>query len=205
MDRYTGEEWTALAKLAAYPEPMNVAQFRAFYDTRPDGEKWELLDGELFLNASPVRPHQKIVGSVFFALETIRLQFGAAWEVMPGIGVRLSDFSAVEPDLMIRISDDLVGNMCDDILIAFEVLSPSTRRNDLEFKRINYASLPTLTHYVVISPERIEVRVYARTANWTEARLTRLADQIVFEELGTQLALSAIYANMTKLISAGQV
>ena len=35
--------------------PMTVEEFYAFTDTRPDDEKWELIDGEPILNASPVR------------------------------------------------------------------------------------------------------------------------------------------------------
>ena len=33
--------------------PMTVEEFYAFTDTRPDEEKWELIDGEPILNASP--------------------------------------------------------------------------------------------------------------------------------------------------------
>lgn len=28
---------------------MNIDEFYVFYDTRPDGERWELIDGELVL------------------------------------------------------------------------------------------------------------------------------------------------------------
>ena len=33
--------------------PMSVEEYFAFTDTRPDNEKWELIDGEPILNASP--------------------------------------------------------------------------------------------------------------------------------------------------------
>ena len=187
-----------MAKLAAFPEPMNVEQFLAFNATRPDGEKWELLDGELFMNATPVWPHQKIVHAVAVALENRRRASHGNWSIAPGIGVRLSDFTSVEPDLMIRPDDDLTGSMCDDIIVAIEVLSPSTRRNDLEFKRLNYASLPSLTHYVVISPEQVEVRVFARGAAWKEVRLLQLEDIVQFDKLNVQLPLAEIYAGTKK-------
>lgn len=188
-----------MAKLAAFPEPMNVEAFLAFYGTRPDGEKWELLDGELFMNATPVRPHQKIVHAIAVALENRHRASGGDWEITPGIGVRLSDFTSVEPDLMIRPDDDLAGSMCDDIIVAIEVLSPSTRRNDLEFKRLNYASLPSLTHYVVVCPEQIEVRVFARGVAWKEALLRQLEDIVQFENLNVQLPLAEIYAKTKNL------
>ena len=190
-----------MATLAAFPEPMNVEQFLAFYDTRPDGEKWELIDGELFMNATPARPHQKIVGAIYGTIEPQLLQAGGYWEIMPGIGVQLSDFSSVEPDLMIRPDDDLTGRMCDDIVVAFEILSPSTRRNDLEFKRINYASLPSLLHYVVISPDKIEVRLFSRNTGWSETTFTALDDVISFETLKAKLSLAEVYKKVRKLIA----
>jgi Uma2 family endonuclease len=53
-------------------EPMNVEEFFAFTDTRPDHEKWELIDGERVLQASPTTRHQKIVINVSYCLEAIR-------------------------------------------------------------------------------------------------------------------------------------
>ena len=34
-------------------EPMTVEEFYSFTDTRPDEEKWELIDGEAIWNAAP--------------------------------------------------------------------------------------------------------------------------------------------------------
>ena len=189
-----------MARLAAYPEPMNVEQFLAFAATRPDGEKWELLDGELFLNASPVRPHQRIVANLIRHLYEPLRAAGNTLEAILGIGVRISDISAVEPDVMIRPRDGFRGNMCDDIVAAFEVLAPSTRRNDLEFKRSGYAAMANLTLYVVIAPEKIEVRVYSRAANWRETTLTGLEDRIAFESLNIALTLREIYEDMADLL-----
>ena len=42
--------------------PMTVEEYFAFTDTRPDNEKWELIDGEPVLNASPSGLHQRILG-----------------------------------------------------------------------------------------------------------------------------------------------
>lgn len=188
-----------MATLAAFPEPMTVADFLAFGQTRPDGEKWELLDGELFLNATPVNWHQMIVAGLIGNLRAMLRLKGGRHLAIPGIGVRISDISAVAPDVMIRPRDGFRGNMCDDIIVAFEVLSPSTRRNDLQWKRQNYPALPGLSHYVVVSAEKREVRVFARAANWQEQVLTRPGDSIVFDKLGISLSLAEIYEDIDGL------
>ena len=44
--------------------PMTVKEYFAFTDTRPDNEKWELIDGEPILNASPSGCINGIVGNL---------------------------------------------------------------------------------------------------------------------------------------------
>ena len=182
-----------MAKLLAYPEPMDVVQFLAFYETRPEGEKWELLDGKLVMNATPVNRHQAIVANLIGELEFRLRKGGRRFRATAGIGTRLSGRSLVEPDVMIRERAILDGNVCDDVIVAFEVLSLSTRRNDLVWKRRNYTALATLTHYVVVSADKPEVRVYARAMDWQEQKLNRLTEEIIFTNLGLKLSIAEIY------------
>lgn len=189
-----------MATLAAFPEPMDVAAFLAFCDTRPDGEKWELLDGELFMNATPVSFHQLIVGNITHHLFDKLRNAGNAFKASAGIGVRLSGFSSVEPDVMIRPRNHFNGRICQDIVVAFEVLSPSTQRNDLKFKRESYPALASLTHYVIVSAERMEVRVYARDLGWAETVLNLATDEIHFDHLGATLSLAQIYDDLAQYL-----
>ena len=134
--------------------PMTVEEFYAFTDMRPDGEKWELIDGEPILNASSSKLHQRIVKNLGFVLATLERRPGTIWEMLPGLGVRVSDTSRPEPDLLIipmsGDSADSQGRDRDDVIVAFEVLSPSTASRDLRWKRTAYTSLPTLTHYICL-------------------------------------------------------
>src|SRR5581483_4616425 len=80
--------------------PMTVDEFYAFTDTRPDEEKWELIDGEPVLNASPSGLHERILMNLAFGLRR-ELEANGSWEVLPGLGVRVSDVKRPEPDLLI--------------------------------------------------------------------------------------------------------
>lgn len=185
-----------MARLAAYPEPMNVEQFLDFGATRPDDEKWELLDGELFLNASPAYPHQIVVDNIVAHLRLALRAAGATHRVSTGTGVRLSDITLVQPDVMIRPRDARSDNVFDDIVVAFEILSPSTRRHDLQFKRKAYAGLASLTHYVVAAPKKRDVRVYARAEDWREVRMSAPGGTVDLPTLRVNLPLAAIYDDM---------
>ena len=81
--------------------PMTVEEYFAFTETRPDNEKWELIDGEPILNASPSRSHQTIFWNLALLIGTIQRQRPQSWEASPGVGVRVSDTSLPEPDIFI--------------------------------------------------------------------------------------------------------
>lgn len=177
--------------------PITVEDFYAFTDGRPDEEKWELIDGELILNASPAYLHQKIVGNVLYAVALQLRGRNAPWHIIPGIGVLVSDTSRPEPDLMIvpRLGAGIAPGQRDtrDAVVLFEVVSPATSNRDLKWKRMAYTSLPALTHYVVLAQDQPEVLVFARDRGFAEQRLRSLTDAVDFPALGVTLPLSEIY------------
>jgi Uma2 family endonuclease len=177
--------------------PMTVAEFYAFTDTRPDEEKWELIEGEPVLHASPSPFHQRIVKNLVFALVSREREADVSWEMLPGLGVRVSDINRPEPDVLIlpKLAPPLDPSQRDrdDVLVAFEVLSPSTADRDLRWKRAAYASMPSLTHYVVVAQDAVDVVVFARASGFTEQRLRSLDDAVELSSLGVSLPLAEIY------------
>jgi Uma2 family endonuclease len=176
--------------------PMTVEEFYAFTDARPDEEKWELIDGEPVLNASPSPMHQWLVGNVLLALHN-RAGDSASWAALPGLGVRVSDVNRPEPDVLVVPraggSVDQLGRDRSDLIVAFEVLSPSTEDRDLRWKRIAYGSLPSLTDYVVIAQDVTDVVVFSRDTDFAERRFKSLTESITLASLGISLPLAEIY------------
>jgi Uma2 family endonuclease len=179
--------------------PMTVEEYFAFTDTRPDNEKWELIDGEPILHASPSGTHHRILKNLVFLLATAEHVQPQSWEAIPGIGVRVSATSLPEPDVMIlpvgTIGEDPYSRETRDVLVTFEILSPSTADRDLHWKRIAYTSLPSLTHYIVIAQDAVEVVVFARDAGFAERRIRSLGNSIEIPALGISLPLSELYRN----------
>ncbi len=173
--------------------PMRAEEFFAFAATRPDDEKWELIEGEPVLNAAASRLHQKIVGNIFFVLTERSRGKDADWEVIPGFGVRLSEISIPVPDLLIRPDDDLKGVECNDMIVAFEVLSPSTANKDLCWKRKAYATLPSLGQYVVIAQDALEVVSFDRANDFAERRFETAESELDLPIIGARLSLRDIY------------
>ena len=180
--------------------PMTVEEFYGFTDTRPDEEKWELIDGEPILNASPSPTHQWIISNLVFALTQRARQLNAPWAVLPGLGVRVSPTNRPEPDVLVvprsASSTDPQGRDRGDVIVAFEVLSPSTEERDMRWKRAAYTSLPSLANYVVIAQDTPEVVVFGRDVGFAERRVQSLSESLDLPSLGISVPLSEIYHDM---------
>jgi Uma2 family endonuclease len=176
--------------------PMTVEEFYAFTDTRPDDEKWELIEGEPILNAAPSDMHQWIVKNVVLALGIRERELNAPWAVLPGLGVRVSDKDRPEPDILVIPSEHRRPDRRrdrSDVIVAFEVLSPSTEGRDLRWKRSAYTSFPSLTHYIAIAQDAVEVIVFARDNGFAEQRIRSIDKVIELRSLGISLPVAEIY------------
>jgi Uma2 family endonuclease len=109
----------------------------------------------------------------------------------------VSDANRPEPDVLIMPrkgrSLDPQGRDRSDVIVIFEILSPSTEDRDLRWKRAAYTSLPSLTHYVVIAQDAVEVVVFARAAGFAEQRLSAIGDLVELPALRVSLPLAEIY------------
>jgi Uma2 family endonuclease len=179
--------------------PMTVEEFFDFTDARPDDEKWELIEGEPILNATPSFMHQRIAGNIHSHLLALTTTTKRSWTVIPGIGVRVAGKKLPVPDVLIRPDTlpygDPMSRECDDMIVAFEVLPQSTSDRDLRWKRAAYTSLPSLTHYVVVAQDTIDAVIFARDDGFEERRLKSLDATLEFALIGISLPLSAVYSN----------
>lgn len=177
------------------PEPMTAEEFFAFTQTRPDEERWELIDGEPVLNASPSYLHQRIVRNLILAFGRLPKPQERQWILIPGIAVRVSEVSAPVPDLLVRADDHLDSWICSDPIVIFEILSPSTADRDLRWKRRVYASLASLQHYVVIAQDIAEIVVYDRASGFAERRIESPSASLDLPALGISVPLAEIYVD----------
>jgi len=127
--------------------------------------------GEPTLNAAPSDVHQWIVRNVVAALIMREREFNAPWAVLPGLGVHISEKDRPEPDVLVI---------------------PSEKR-DLSWKRKVYASLSSLTHYIVISQDAVDVMVFARDDAFEGRRFRSLDEAIDLPSLGVSLPMAEIY------------
>ena len=177
----------------SFTDAMTARDFFAFTDTRPDEEKWELLDGIPEMNAAPSFLHQTILGNLFASLRRSEKQQVRSWVTVLGFGLRVTDRNVPVPDLLVRPNTTLVGRECDDAIVAVEILSPSTAHKDRRVKRALYANLPSLQQYVIVAQDDLAVLSYERHEGFTEKQISGLGVTLVMPALAAELSLADIY------------
>jgi Uma2 family endonuclease len=88
---------------------------------------------------------------------------------------------------------DLQGRDQNDVIVTFEVLSPSTRDRDLRWKRNAYLSLPSLMHYVVIAQDAVDAVVFDGKSDALGRHFNRLDQSLDLPSVGVSLPLAEIY------------
>lgn len=120
-----------------------------------DGNRYELVRGELFVTPPPVDPHETIGARLTHLLVAYveREKFGYVYR--PQAVMRFQG-SEVQPDLMVRQPNpnpDPTWDNAPTPILVVEILSPSTRRRDQLQKRSFYMDAG-VAEYWTIDEER---------------------------------------------------
>jgi Uma2 family endonuclease len=147
---------------SALPVLLTVADLESLPD---DGNRYEIVDGELFVSTSPSFLHQTILTQLLYAILNY-LQRSPTGHIVPGVGVIFDDHNAVIPDLVYisnaRMPETVVGGrLVRAPEIAIEILSPgaSNERRDRHVKLSLYSSRE-VKEYWIVDPENRAVEIY---------------------------------------------
>ena len=125
-----------------------------------DGNKYELVRGELFVTPPPTDDHETILARLSRLLEPFVAANDLGFVYHPRAVLRYQG-SEVEPDLMVRQPQPAPGRDWDVAPIpslVVEVLSGSTRRRDRGEKKDLYMDAG-VAEYWIMDPERRTVTV----------------------------------------------
>ena len=116
-----------------------------------DGNKYELLDGELFVTPAPSPAHERLASQLLSHLVPyVRAQ--RVGDVYAPLSVVQTDGSQVEPDLMVRPATSTLPETWAAMPtphLVVEILSGTTRRRDHEQKREFYLRIGVAEYWIV--------------------------------------------------------
>ena len=158
--------------------PENWVTYREFLEMTENSEKrYELIDGVVYLMASPGFRHQAVVGELYsifrqyfegnescapylspFDVDLIRQPLKEEREVTE------DDINVVEPDLMVLCDPEKDVNEKDRYKgtpeLVVEILSPSTRSKDM-VKKLDLYMESGIKEFWIIDPKLKTVRVFS--------------------------------------------
>ena len=145
------------------PSAVKVWTVEDLADLPDDGNRYEVIDGELFVTPAPNLDHQEAIARLYVLLAPYVAREGFGHVVFAPADVTFSPRRGVQPDLFVlplqnarrprRFTD--VGRL----LLAVEVLSPLTARVDRVKKRKVYREEGGDEYWVV----DLEARVIERS------------------------------------------
>ncbi|MDO5423917.1 MAG: Uma2 family endonuclease [Eubacteriales bacterium] len=130
----------------------------------PEGDRAELIDGQIYYMAPPSRIHQEI--SYWLGLEIgnyIRSKNGSC-KVYPApfaVFLNSDDINYVEPDISVICDKNKLNkkgcNGAPDWII--EIVSPSTKKQDYAIKLFKYRTAK-VREYWIVDPEKRRITVW---------------------------------------------
>jgi Uma2 family endonuclease len=143
---------------------MTVPQFLDWAVAQAPG-RYELVAGTPVAMAPERNLHLLAKGAVFRALSEAVAMAGLDCTVLPdGATVVIDDETAREPDAAVQCGSlpDPDALTIDAPVIVVEVASPTSMRTDEDIKLVEYFSLPSIQHYLVLHPKRRAVVHHSR-------------------------------------------
>lgn len=148
----------SMAVITTDPEHRHwtAADLREIPDDR---NRYEIIDGELFVTPSPSWGHQDLSAYLFLAIRPYLEAERLGNVIFAPADVALADDTVVEPDLFVV---PLVGGQkpqsweeVGQLLLVIEILSPSTARVDRTVKRRRYQRQGVPEYWIIDGDARV--------------------------------------------------
>ncbi|WP_410588511.1 Uma2 family endonuclease [Amycolatopsis sp. lyj-23] len=132
------------------PDGWTVDEVLALSEKQASRQRIEVVDGALLVSPAPTSVHQRLLQKLQLALVPA-LPDGN--ELLPGVNVRFGTQRLLVPDLVILNCPgvDTVAYLASDVVLAAEIVSPSSKVQDRMLKRAIYAEA-LIPYYLLVEP-----------------------------------------------------
>jgi Uma2 family endonuclease len=177
------------------PQPV-VLTYDDLRATPDDGNRYEILDGELHMTPAPSTTHQRISRNLEFVLHAHVAQLALGEVLDAPVDVILDRSTVVQPDLVFvasaRLSIITERGIEGAPDLVVEILSPGTEQRDRGFKQQLYGRYGVM-HYWRVDPSARSLTELVLNGDSYSVRATHLAGPgpitcALFPELRIDLA-----------------
>jgi len=117
-----------------------------------DGKRYEVVHGELFVTPAPRTTHQLVLARIYARLRAYLEPLGLEDSVLfSPADISWDEETLVQPDLFVMAPEEIGAEWpgVKTLLLAVEVLSPSSARADRVVKRRLYQEYRVATYWVI--------------------------------------------------------
>src|SRR5579864_6405768 len=189
---------------------MSGAEFRAFQETRPDPERWELIKGIPVMMVPPLIAHQRIAGNLERLLNDALAKHNPTRIAVHESGVelgnvvleRFGDDYRPEPDVIVLDADfEPRQRFVERAYLVAEIVSdtdhqsvPGEKEPWIAIKRRLYLAHPPCEAVLLVEPLGVEIAIDLRTnQGWQAAKLTRLDEALIIPSCGLKCLVGDVY------------
>jgi Uma2 family endonuclease len=177
--------------------PMTREEFLAWVEQQPSG-RFERIDGVVVAMAPERASHNLRKRAACDALRRAVREAGlkSCQVFADGMTVQVENSDYV-PDALLRCGPRLPGDSTtvSDPLVLIEVLSPDSGTRDRATKLRAYFKLPSLQHYLIVSPEEQRIVRHSRMPNDQVATQVFVSGEIRLDPPGIMVTVEEFYVD----------
>jgi Uma2 family endonuclease len=174
---------------------MTVPEFLAWAEKQPRG-RYELVDGKVVAMSPERARHNLVKASVYRALDDAIRRSGLPCTVFTdGMTIVIDQHTSREPDASVQcgVDVDLDSMVLAAPMIVVEVVSPSSEHDDTDAKLVEYFSVPSIQHYLIIHPEKGAVVHHQRDGHDSlKTKIVSAGEHIALDPPGFTVAAAAL-------------
>lgn len=176
----------------------DLCTYQDYLELPDDGNRYEIIEGELIMPPAPLTLHQKISRNIVYELLKFNENEQAGEILYAPVDVVLSQTNVIQPDVLFILNENCYIITEDNIDgapdLVFEIISPSTGDYDLIKKKNLYEKFG-IKEYWIIDPTRQRIEIYLNVQNKFELQ-QRMEQRGIVKSIiltGFQLGLDRIF------------
>lgn len=186
---------------------FTVEEYLAFIESRPEEERWQLIDGVAMMMPPPTLRHQRIASNLARLLNAQLEKAHPDLYAYQEVGLMVPDVASFRPEADVAVLDNAVGEddtpYAGSFYLVAEVLSDSNTDKDVASKSRRYIQHPQNLYFLLIDQKQVRVELRTRAAEWEPVVLKGQDSVLELPEWGFRVTLAALYRGTSLDTSAG--
>lgn len=174
---------------------FSVEEFFALMESRPEEERWQLIDGVAMMMPPPTLVHQRIASNLALELNTHFRSNRPELFAFQEVGLIVPEAELFRPEADVAVLDAMADyeSYANKFYFVAEILSDSNTDKDIAVKRQRYLQHPDNLYFLLIEQKRVRIEVMARATGWSPTILEGAGATLDLPQFGFSGLITDLY------------